>query len=108
MKIGRLDRKVTLFKPNAEDDGMGGRGISEWLSAADVWAEFMRPRTAAVGVDGGVASVQVQEIKIRWRSDVAPGWRLKYGGELWEIEHVFSANRRETSLVARLVEYPAP
>lgn len=108
MKAGRLDKKITLLSPVAEDDGMGGRGVTEWRTETDVWAEFMRPRTSAVDVDGGVASVQTQEVKIRWRPDVVPGWRLKYGKELREIEHVFSTNRRETFLVTRLVEYPAP
>lgn len=108
MRAGKLNKKITLLKPIAEDDGMGGRGVTEWQPAAEVWAEFMRPRTSAVGVDGGVASVQTQEVKIRWRPDVIPGWRLKYGAELREIEHVFSTNRRETFLVTRLVEYPAP
>lgn len=108
MRIGKLDKKIILLKPIAEEDGMGGCYIAEWQQVAEVWAEFMRPRTTTVGVDGGIASVQTQEIKIRWRSDVAPGWRLKYGNETREIEHVFSINRRETVLFTRIAEYPAP
>lgn len=108
MRIGRLNKKVTLLKPISEDDEMGGRGVSEWRTAAEVWAEFARPRTTAVGVEGGVASVQTQEVKIRWHKDVAPGWRLSHGEELRDIEHVFSTNRCETVLVTRLVEYAAP
>lgn len=108
MRIGKLNKKITLLKPIAEDDNMGGRDITEWQQVAEVWAEFLRPRTTTVGVDGGIASVQTQEIKIRWRSDVVPGWRLKYGNETRDIEHVFSTNRRETVLFTRIAEYPAP
>lgn len=108
MRSGKLNRKIALLKPISEEDGMGGRGILEWRTAAEVWAEFVRPRTSAVGVEGGVASVQSQEVRIRWRKDVIPGWRLKYVGELREIEHVYSLNRRMTTLVTRLIAYPVP
>lgn len=109
MRGGKLDKLITLLRPVAVDDDMGGRGIDEWQEVAKVWAEFIRPRLLVTGVDGGIASVQVQEIKIRRRTDVVPGWRVKYGDEIREIEHVDSSvTRSETSLTTRITDYGAP
>lgn len=108
MKIGNLDRLVTLLRPTATEDGMGGRNIDEWEEVATVWAEFHRPRTSQVAVEGGIASVQTMEVKIRMREDVAPGWRMRFENDLRDIEHVYAIDRRETFLVTRLVEYGAP
>lgn len=109
MRGGRLDKLITLLKPVAVDDDMGGRGVDEWQEVAAVWAEFIRPRLAVTGVDGGIASVQTQEIKIRRRTDVIPGWRLKYGDETRDIEHVDSSvSRNETLLATRIADYGAP
>lgn len=108
MRAGKLDKLVSLLEPIADDDNMGGRGVEEWQPVAKVWADFLKPRVATIGTDGGIASVQTQEIRIRWRSDVAPGWRLQYGKEVRDIEHVFSTNRRETILITRIADYMAP
>lgn len=108
MRGGKLDRLITLLKPVAVDDDMGGRGIPEWQEVAAVWAEFIRPRLLVTGVDGGIASVQTQEIKIRKRADVVPGWRIKYDGETRDIEHVHAIARNEMFLVTRVADYGAP
>ena len=106
MKIGKLDKLITLRKPELIDDGSGGfkpAGANKFVDAGKVWAEFKTPKFTTQEVVGAVASVGIREIKIRYRADVVKGWRVLYGSEVMNVNHVYHIGRSETVLVVKEV-----
>lgn len=77
MRIGPLNRQVSLQQKQEVPTGTGGSTIS-WVEIATVWAnvrllnglETVRS-DFPVGVSGG-------SIRIRWREDIDPTWRVVY------------------------------
>lgn len=107
MNIGKLDKRITLQKPNLISDSGGGRksppGENKWVDVATVWAEFKDPKFETKEVAGAISSVSLREIKIRYFPDVIKGWRIIYDTETMPIGHTYHKNRAETFLVCKEV-----
>lgn len=90
---GRLDRRVVLQYPVSARDAMGGSVVT-WVNAATVSAE-KRPvsggRFYAAEAKHYVAQLTY---RIRWRRDVAEGWRLVHGDDVFEIVHAAEQGRQ--------------
>lgn len=89
---GRLDRRCTLSYPLETRDSVGGVEV-EWIATATVWA-------AKVPVGGGRLYAaeakhyeQTLSYRLRHRTDVAPGWRLTHGDDVFEIAGVEEQGR---------------
>lgn len=103
MIIGRMDKRVSLYKPVTEADQGGGRKTT-WQFVGRAWAELRRPKTSLINEAGAVVSVLTQEIMIRYRDDVARGWRVKYNDRVFEIIHPpYDYNRADMILICREV-----
>ena len=106
MIIGKMDKRITLQKPNLVPDGAGGYKAGpggKWLPVATVWAEFKTPKFTVQDVAGATSSVALKEIKIRFMADVVRGWRILYGTETLGVDHVYHYGRSETVLVCKEV-----
>ena len=106
MIIGRMDKLITLRKPNLIPDGAGGYKPgtgSKFVDAGKAWAEFKNPKFTMQEVAGAVASVGIREIKIRYRADAVKGWQVIYGSEVMTVNHVYHLSRSETFLVIKEV-----
>ncbi len=81
---GALDRRIRLDYPVASRNADGGESIT-WLEAANVWAS----RTFNTG--GRLYAAEAKHFdagltyRIRARTDVAAGWRLVHGDDVFEI-----------------------
>lgn len=106
MIIGKMDKRITLQKPNIIPDDAGGYKPGpggKWLDVATVWAEFKVPKFSTAEVTGGVSSVALLEIKIWFRPAAVKGWRILYGTEILAVDHVYHICRSETFLVCKEV-----
>lgn len=105
MRAGLMDRRVVLqsFAVGTSGDPTAGT----WTTEATVWAERMDARGIERATGSMVAAAEAtQAYRIRYRSDVAPTWRINDADELWNITSVAPGERgrdRETILlVSRL------
>lgn len=89
---GALDRRVRLDYPSPTRSSDGGEVVT-WLEAANVWAS----RTFNTGGRLYAADAKHYDAgltyRIRARTDVAPGWRLVHGDDVFEITAVEELGR---------------
>lgn len=102
MIAGNLDKRITLTYQSRVSDGAGGFTTTE-VTAATVWAEFVRPRVNTMQENGAVVSEMVREIRIRHRDDVKKGWKVLHGTRTYTVEHAFDEGRDSTIIVCREV-----
>lgn len=84
MRAGELRNRVTLQKPVYSRDAFNEETLS-YVDVASVWAavEWGNGRRY---VEANQLNSEVQGvIRIRYRSDVLAGWRIKYGSRNIEI-----------------------
>lgn len=94
MNAGRMDRKVDLLRPTTSTDSFGQ--VSEtFTTEAAVWAQ-KKDVTAREAVEADQVVAQIRtEWTIRWRSDITPQWRIRYGSEIYTIDGILEIGRRE-------------
>ncbi|MNY00839.1 Phage head-tail joining protein [compost metagenome] len=98
MRLGTLNRQVKLQRLVETPTGTGGSTIA-WVDVATVWANIRLlngletvKSDFPVGVSGG-------SVRIRWREDVDPTWRVLYVSN--GIEKVFAVTAVLPDLVGR-------
>lgn len=78
MHIGALRTQLTLQRPPSGIDAEG-QPSGAWAVVSSVWAGVRYPSgMASIKADADVSVAKVS-IRIRWRADVQPGWRLVFG-----------------------------
>lgn len=82
--IGRLRERVSLLSPTRSSDAAGGAALS-FSEIARVWAEVRSTRVGEAVVSDVLASVTQFVVRIRWRIDVGPGWRIAYGARTLRV-----------------------
>lgn len=94
MNAGRMDRKVDLMKPTTTTDSFG-QVVESFAAEVSVWAQ-KRDVTGREDVEADQVVAQVRtEWTIRWRSDILPTWRIRYGSEIYLIDGILEIGRRE-------------
>lgn len=81
---GALDRRVELRYPIVTRDAAGGEVVT-WFEAATVWAKKTALRGARLYAAAAKHFEAVLAYEIRHRTDVAEGWRLVHGDDIYEI-----------------------
>ena len=77
LEAGTLNRRVSLQQRQETPTGTGGSTIA-WVEIAKVWANIrMLNGIETVKADFPV-SVAKASIRIRWREDIDPTWRVVY------------------------------
>lgn len=106
MRIGDFNRRAKVQAPQSGVDEVG-QPSTLWVDLVsslpcNVLANSGRAQIAA-GAD--VSLVQVS-IRIRWRTDIAAGMRVVYGGTIFSIKAVLPdyATRRSIDLVCEVVQ----
>ncbi len=93
IKAGDLRHRVTIESATRSSDGAGG-STTEWHSFAEVWAAIW-PRTAGESFTlDRVAGTASHDIWIRYRSDVTPDMRIRYGARIFDILGAIDAEDR--------------
>jgi SPP1 family predicted phage head-tail adaptor len=84
MRIGDLNKRITLQYSTKIADGMGGFTVT-WVDKATVWAKISTLRSDEAIIAMQNSGTAIHNVVIRYRSDVKSSWRLKYGNSYWAI-----------------------
>ena len=100
MRIGNLDRRITIQSNTPSQDSYG-EPIASWSELDVVWAQV-----TVLGGRGDERFVGEQdyathraEFRIRYRSDVTAAMRISYDSLVWLIESVVELGRQEGTLI---------
>lgn len=94
---GKLRERIILQAPTNTRDAYGGETVT-WTDIATIWAAVW-PRSGKeyFATQQRQAEISLQ-IRIRYRTDVKAGWRIKHGNVYYDIEAVINTNYRRESL----------
>ena len=97
MRIGDLNKQITIQYPTKVSDGMGGF-TETWTNAATVWAAIW-PISANELVRSMQQTMEISHrIRIRYRSVLRPDWRIKYGNRFFNIISIINPNMKNELL----------
>ena len=100
---GQLAHRLELQQPLEVSDGCGGLSVT-WSTAGQVWAMLVPTRdTQNLEADQSRETIS-HLITIRFRGDVASGWRFVLGDRTFMILTIHDPDEGQTFLVARTVE----
>lgn len=89
MKIGRLDRRVTIIQPIVAQGTSGEDKITGWEpvnSVSEVWAEKTEQRGNTLVQNDRIVLSQIVDWRIRWRNDLTVSMRIVDGyGQCYSI-----------------------
>jgi SPP1 family predicted phage head-tail adaptor len=103
MKAGDLRHRVTLQQPVAGSNTIG-EIVNTWADVATVWAA-VEPATGSWYYAGQQAESKVDgRVRIRYRSDVLPTWRIKFGDRYLTIVSILNPNERNKETVIMYTE----
>ena len=92
--IGDLSRRITLQRPDRTADGGGGFETT-WTSVGAAWASVRS--SAGTEQDEGDDLVRRvgHQLRLRWRDDVVPGWRVVLEGRVLRVRSAVDRNGRK-------------
>jgi len=85
MRAGRMDRLVTLFRKETEQDAAGQDQIT-WVPVAKVWAAWAPLRGANRWAAMQTVETAAGSFEIRYRPDLGPLHEVAMEGERYEIQ----------------------
>ena len=101
--IGDLRHRVQIESAVRTADGGGGSSVT-WTLAAEVWAAIW-PRTSDENFElDRVAGRATHDIWIRYRGDVRPEMRIRFGARTFDIRGVIDVEDRGRYLRCPVVE----
>lgn len=100
MKIesGKLDRILELLNLTKVADDYG-QEIETFTKVATIYAEALEIRTQDAARAGGRETFTMARFKVRWRSGLVTGLRIRTNGKLYEIVAVDEPDRRATMII---------
>lgn len=101
--IGDLRHRVQIEAAARTSDGGGGATIS-WTLVADVWAAIWPRNSDEMFELDRVAGKATHDIWIRFRSDVKPDMRIRFGARVFDIRGVIDVEDRARWLKCPSVE----
>ena len=91
MKIGDLKHSVILQYSTRVADGAGGLPLT-WHDAATVYAAIW-PVSASETVQAMQTTMTItHRVRIRYRSDLKAGWRIKFGNRYFNVVSIINPN----------------
>ena len=105
MQIGKLRSRITIQYPNPTQDPTNDPVVA-WVDLAMVWADI-RPVGGQERLQRQADQVVAQvdhRIKMRWRGDVTPKMRVKFGARYFDIGPVDDPDGRKRELVLQCRE----
>ena len=92
MQSGKLDKRIDLEAKSRTPDGMGGYS-DVWQSVeSSIWAAIWPVSVNEQIKSGQPKMVITHRIRIRYRRNVRPDWRIKYKDEYYSIEGIINFN----------------
>ena len=97
MRIGDLSRRIELQSPVDVSDGMGGV-TRAWNLEGIVWAAIW-PVSATERIQANAPTLVISHrVRIRYRSDIKPDWRIKYGNRFLSVVSIINSNEADRQL----------
>ena len=94
MKIGALDKLISIIGTTRAPDGMGSFTLTDTTIASNIWAAIW-PLTGREAVESMQNNMVISHrIRIRYRSAFRPDWRIKYGQRYFAIVSVINPSER--------------
>jgi SPP1 family predicted phage head-tail adaptor len=81
---GRLRHRLTLQSPPATQDALG-QPTNVFVTVDTVWGDAEPLRGMQWLAAGGEQAAVTVKFTIRWRADVAPGWRVLWNGRPYDV-----------------------
>lgn len=101
---GQLDRRITIFSPTLTRNADGSEAVT-WTNVATVWGSKRSLNGHRLLAADGTHYEQFTSFEIRYRADVATGWRLQQGTAIYEVTNTQELGRKHLlQLVARAVD----
>lgn len=91
MKIGDLDKRITLQYQTKTPDGMGGWNLT-WVDQAVIWGSLWPTSANEVVAANATSMVISHRIRIRYRSVMKSSWRVKFGNRYFAIVSILNPN----------------
>lgn len=103
--IGLLDRRITLQRPTASQDG-AGEMVPTWSTIDTVWARSENV-TGSEPFEGEQFNAQrKQNFTIRYRSDLDETCQIVHDGDTYDIQAIMELGRREFLRIETIVLVP--
>lgn len=108
MTAGKLNRRVTIQKPDSVLDDYGQPSIG-WANIATIWANIKpvggREKMRAMAMEATLTHT----VMVRYRSDLLPeidadAWRIVYGQKILEISSALDFEDRRKYIVFDCIE----
>lgn len=107
MRAGLLDTRITIERDETAASASGGK--KAWTTPATVctiWSEMksVGGGSESFGNPDWLAAVGVYDFTVRYRTDITPKMRVKYGTRHFNIVEVRQGPTSEESVVVRAQE----
>ena len=97
MRIGDLQKRITLQYQTKVADGMGGFTVS-WADTATVFAAIW-PTSANERIQAMQEVMTVtHRIRIRYRTGIRASWRVKFGNRYFSISSIINPSEKNEML----------
>jgi len=97
MKIGELNKRITLMYQTKVPDGMGGFTVS-WVTAAEIFGAIW-PVSAKEVIEAAQPTMTVtHRIRIRYRANLKSSWRIKFANRYFNIVSIIDINMQHKFL----------
>lgn len=100
---GALRHRLRLYSPLETSDGCGGVDVT-WQLVGEVWSHLKPSRITRPEEALQITEVAILDGTIRFRNDVATGWRVDFGTRQFQVQAVVDPDERKSYLVLRLEE----
>lgn len=84
IKIGDLRHRIVIERGERTSDSAGG-STTEWQTLAEVWAAIWSRGVGEGFSSGRVTGTATHDIWIRYRADVRPDMRIRFGDRVFDI-----------------------
>jgi SPP1 family predicted phage head-tail adaptor len=94
LAAARLDQRVILQSRSVTQDAAGQDAIV-WVAVATVWAQVQALRGREFFAAAQMQMETTVKVRMRYRADVLPTWRLLIDGKAHDITAVITVGRKE-------------
>ena len=94
MRIGQLNKRITLMYKTSVDDGMGGVTVTDVSVEPDVWAAIWPASAKEIIQANSTAMIITHRVRIRYRADINGTWKVKYGDRYFAIIAIVNPEER--------------
>ena len=95
---GELRHRVTLERPITVTDEYGTTGEPVWEPVLDVWAGIKTQTSRETAEARQVDLQTTYKVTLRYRCDVGPDWRIRWGDKVLNIGSLANLDGRNREL----------